>query len=138
MIYLLDTNTASRFMRGRDERLRDKVVENLGDCRLSVIVMAELEYGAAKRPDMPVFAERAGKFRTMFAEVSVFDEDAAWHAGRVRAHLANLKPNAQPIGPYDVLIAGHALALGACVVTRNVDEFKRVPGLMVEDWQSED
>jgi tRNA(fMet)-specific endonuclease VapC len=138
MIYLLSTNTVSRFMRGRDTRLRDKVVENLANCRLSAIVMAELEYGAAKRPDMPVFAGRLEKLRAMFAEVSAFDGDAAWHTGRIRAHLGNLKPNARPIGPYDVQIAGHALALGAIVVTHNVDEFRRVPSLSVEDWLGEE
>jgi tRNA(fMet)-specific endonuclease VapC len=136
MIYLLDTNTVSRFMRDRDAALREKVLGNLAACRLSAIVLAELYYGATKRPDMPVFAERVETLRTMFADVTVFDEEAAWHTGRIRAHLETLKPNAQPIGVYDVQIAGHALGLGATVVTHNVDEFRRVPGLMVEDWEA--
>jgi tRNA(fMet)-specific endonuclease VapC len=50
--------------------------------------------------------------------------------------LETLKPNAQPIGPHDVLLAGHALALGAVLVTHNVREFTRVPRLVVEDWQA--
>jgi tRNA(fMet)-specific endonuclease VapC len=54
----------------------------------------------------------------------------------VRVILETLRPNAQPIGPYDVLLAGHALALGATLVTHNTREFARVPGLTVEDWQS--
>jgi tRNA(fMet)-specific endonuclease VapC len=67
--------------------------------------------------------------------VESFDDHAAHHTGFVRAFLANLKPNAQPIGAYDALLAGHALALGAVFVTHNTAEFARVPGLAVEDWQ---
>ena len=136
MIYLLDTNALSRFMRGKDEQLRDKVLDHLDDCRLSALVLAELQYGAEKRPDMPVFAQRLEKLREMFADVTAFDEDAAWHTGRIRAHLETTKPNPQPIGPYDTQIAGHALSLGAALVTHNTDEFKRVPGLIVMDWQT--
>jgi len=51
---------------------------------------------------------------------------------------AELKPNAQPIGAIDCLLAGHALSLGAGIVTGNVREFRRVPGLVVEDWHSLD
>ena len=54
----------------------------------------------------------------------------------VRASLEAMRPNAQPIGPYDVLLAGHALALGAVFVTHNTREFSRVSGLSTEDWQS--
>ena len=136
--YLLDTNTISRFLRARDEHLRDKALANLENCRLSAIVLAEIQYGAARRPDIPALAERVEKLVEMFDEISVFDAEAAWHTGRIRAHLENLKPNAQPIGPYDTQIAGHALALGAAVVTHNIAEFKRVPGLVVEDWLGED
>jgi len=85
---------------------------------------------------MPVFAQRLEKLREMFADVTAFDEDAAWHTGRIRAHLETTKPNPQPIGPYDTQIAGHALSLGAALVTHNTDEFKRVPGLIVMDWQT--
>jgi len=142
MIYLLDTNVLSSFLRGKDAGLRDKVLEHLEDCRLSAIVLAELHYGAAKRPDVPAFAQRVEQLCEMFSDVTPFseaapfDEEAAWHTGRIRAHLETLKPNAQPIGPYDTQIAGHALALGATLVTHNTGEFKRVPSLIVEDWQS--
>ena len=54
----------------------------------------------------------------------------------MRAYLETLRPNAQPIGPHDVLLAVQALALGAVLVTNNVREFTRVPRLIVEDWQS--
>jgi tRNA(fMet)-specific endonuclease VapC len=67
--------------------------------------------------------------------VEDFDEYAAQLAAEVRASLETMRPNAQPIGPYDVLLAGHALAMGAVLVTHNTREFSRVPGLSVEDWQ---
>lgn len=63
-------------------------------------------------------------------------EEEAAEAASVRAYLETLRPNAQPIGPHDVLLAGHALALGAVLVTNNVRELTRVPRLVVEDWQS--
>jgi tRNA(fMet)-specific endonuclease VapC len=63
------------------------------------------------------------------------DTDAAYY-GAIRAHLARPKPNALPIGPYDLTLAAHALRVGAAVVTHNAAEFRRVPGLVVEDWQS--
>ena len=67
--------------------------------------------------------------------VEYFDGHAAQRAAEVRASLEIMRPNAQPIGPYDVLLAGHALSLGAVLVTHNTREFARVPGLSVEDWQ---
>jgi len=67
--------------------------------------------------------------------VEDFDEYAAQLAAEVGASLETMRPNAQPIGPYDVLLAGHALAMGAVLVTHNTGEFSRVPGLSVEDWQ---
>ena len=60
-----------------------------------------------------------------------FDADDALAAGEVRTAL---ELRGTPIGPYDVLIAGHALRHGATLVTANTREFSRVPGLMVEDW----
>ena len=60
-----------------------------------------------------------------------FGVAAAEHAARVRAYLESL---GTPIGPYDTLLAGHALSLSLIVVTANVTEFSRVPGLAVENW----
>jgi tRNA(fMet)-specific endonuclease VapC len=137
MIFLPDTNVFSRYLRDRaeDARLLDRLEESLIDCRLSAIVLMELEYGAAKRPEVAAFRNRIGRLKAVFTRVEPFDDAAAHHTGFVRAYLANLKPNAQPIGAYDALLAGHALALGAIFVTQNTKEFSRVPGLSVEDWQ---
>lgn len=137
MIYLPDTNVWSRFLRDRreDAALCDRVEANLRDCRLAAIVLMELEYGAAKRPDVPAFRERILQLQALFPEVIPFGLAAADHAGYVRAHLATLRPNAQPIGPYDALLAGQALAIGATFVTHNFAEFSRIPGLACENWQ---
>jgi tRNA(fMet)-specific endonuclease VapC len=137
MIFLPDTNVFSRYLRDRaeDAVLCDRLENALADCRLSAIALMELEYGAAKRPDVPAFRERIARLKAVFPRVEAFGERAAYHAGFVRAFLANLKPNAQPIGTYDALLAGHALAIGAVFVTHNTKEFSRVPGLAVENWQ---
>ena len=135
MIYLPDTNVVSRYLRGRDRKLRDRLLVKLEECRLSAVVLMELEYGAAKRPDLAMLRARMDLLREMFPAVAAFDEEAAFHTGQIRAHLATLRPNAQPIGPYDVMLAGQALSLGAVLVTANTSEFARVPGLVVENWE---
>ena len=137
MICLPDTNVFSRYLRGRaeDTFLCDQFELMLPGCRLSAIVLHELEYGAAKRPDVPAFRERVVRLRQVFPDIMPFDAAAAQQSALIRAMLASLKPNAQPIGPCDVLLAGHALALGAVFVTQNTREFSRVPNLRVENWQ---
>ena len=75
------------------------------------------------------------RLRTLIADEADYTcADAAFY-GFLRAHLARLKPNAQPIGPYDLMLAAQALRLGAVLVTNNTEEFARVPGLSVENWQ---
>lgn len=137
MIFLPDTNVFSRYLRGgsEDARVLDRLEHSLRDCRLSAIALMELEYGAAKRPEVAAFRERIVRLRAVFPNVEPFDDAAAHHTGFVRAYLANRKPNALPIGAYDALLAGHALALGAVFVTNNTTEFSRVPGLSIDDWQ---
>ena len=135
MIYLPDTNVVSRYLRGRDRKLRDRLLVKLEECRLSAVVLMELEYGAAKRPDLAMLRARMDLLREMFPAVAAFEEEAAFHTGQIRARLATLRPNAQPIGPYDVMLAGQALSLGAVLVTANTSEFARVPGLVVENWE---
>lgn len=134
-LYLLDTNALSRLTRGIDRTLAEKVARHIDDCVLSAVAWYELEYGAARSPAPAKSDARLALLRTIFPFVRSFDEDAAGEAAAVRAYLESLRPNAQPIGPHDVLLAGHALALGAVLVTNNVREFARVPRLAVEDWQ---
>ena len=68
-----------------------------------------------------------------FVTVADFDSRAAAHTAAVKYQLRH-----QPIGPYDTMIAGHALALGVPLITGNLDEFERVNGLTVEDWGADD
>jgi tRNA(fMet)-specific endonuclease VapC len=135
-LYLLDTNALSRLARGIDEGLSDRIARHVDDCVLSAVAWYELEYGAARSPEPVKSGQRLALLRALFPFVRSFGEDEAVEAAAVRAYLEMLKPNAQPIGPHDVLLAGHALALGAVLVTNNVREFTRVPRLVVEDWQS--
>ena len=134
--YLLDTNALSRLAPGIDKGLSEKVALHVDDCVLSAVAWYGLEYGAARNPDPIKSRQRLALLRAIFPFVRAFSEDDATEATAVRAYLETLKPNAQRIGPHDVLLAGQALALGAILVTNNVREFNRVPRLTVEDWQS--
>jgi tRNA(fMet)-specific endonuclease VapC len=134
-LYLLDTNVLSRFARGVDQAIAEQVARRLNDCVLSAVSWYELEYGAVRSADPTKAAARLTLLRTIFPFVRPFAEDDAAEAAFVRAYLETLKPNAQPIGPHDVLLAGQALAIGAILVTHNVREFARVPRLTLEDWQ---
>jgi tRNA(fMet)-specific endonuclease VapC len=135
VIYLPDTNVFSRYLRGEDERVKEKLEANLRFCRLSSVVLSELEYGAAKRPDLPMLRTRVARLREIIADEADYTCADAVIYGVVRAYLARLKPNAQPIGPYDLMLAAQALRLGAVLVTNNTAEFARVPSLIAEDWQ---
>lgn len=133
--YLLDTNVLSRLLSGRSPEIGERVKQHRPDCVVSAVSWFELEYGRLRSPDPVRTATRLALLRDVFPDMQPFGERAAARAASVRAHLEALKPNAQPIGSYDVLLAGHALDLGVVMVTANVREFSRVPGLAVESWQ---
>ena len=78
---------------------------------------------------------RVARLREIIADEADYTCADAVIYGVVRAYLARLKPNAQPIGPYDLMLAAQALRLGAVLVTNNTAEFARVPSLIAEDWQ---
>jgi tRNA(fMet)-specific endonuclease VapC len=101
-----------------------------GDVAISSIVAHELYYGASKskRAQQSLSVVDALQF-----PVIEFDREDARQAGAVRALLAGL---GTPIGPYDVLIAGQAVARNLVLVTGNLREFARVPGLALEDWNA--
>jgi tRNA(fMet)-specific endonuclease VapC len=91
----------------------------------------ELLYGAAKS-ERPVENRHQVEAFASRLEVLDFDDDAAAHAGDIRA---DLERTGRPIGSYDVLIAGHARSRGLVVITGNLAEFRRVEGLRCEDWE---
>jgi tRNA(fMet)-specific endonuclease VapC len=97
---------------------------------VSAILAHELFYGAFKSRRA---AQNVALVDALQFAVLEFDKDDARQAGEVRAFLASKRT---PIGPYDVLIAGQAISRGMILVTHNTDEFERVPGLRIEDWQA--
>jgi len=130
-LYMLDTNIVSFAFRNRPpgvaERLRALVPSQV--C-ISAITLAELRFGAARSPARRRYD---GLIDTFIGRVAVcpFDEAATVSYGEVRAAL---QARGTPLGDLDMLIGGHALALGAVLVTNNTREFKRIEGLPVEDW----
>ena len=129
MKYLLDTNAVSALMRGESRFLKRMLKNDEADIGLSGIVLHELFYGAFHSPKRDEILRRID--RIPFSRLG-FEESDARCAGEIRAAL---RSRGTPIGPYDVLIAGQALARGLTVVTDNVTEFARVDGLVVENWR---
>ena len=130
MRYLLDANIVIALLNDpRSIAARRAQREHPGDVAISAIVAHELFYGAFKsqRTDRNVALVDALRLAVLD-----FDKEDARQAGQIRSNLARL---GTPIGPYDVLIAGQALARGLTLVTHNTQEFRRVSGLRIEDWQ---
>jgi len=128
--YLLDSNTLSDLIRnpGGSVARRIAVVGEPTVCT-SIVVACELRFGAAKKSS-PSLSERVEEILETL-EVLPLDRGADRHYAGIRSHLARL---GTPIGPNDLLIAAHALALGLTLVTANVEEFGRVPQLSIENW----
>jgi len=132
---LLDTNVCIEIMNGRPAVVRerfDRALEQGTSLLVSSISSFELWYGAEWSGRREFNRERLGHFFSGDVEELPFEAGDAVRAGEVRALL---EKRGTPIGPYDTLIAGQALARGLVLVTHNVGEFGRVPGLRVEDWQ---
>lgn len=131
MRYLLDTNIIIYTMKRRPPQVAARFAERRADeLRLSSISLAELHFGAAKS-QQPAKALQAIANLGDALDIAPFDEAAAQAYGPLRAELER---QGRPIGALDTLIAAHALSLDATLVTHNVGEFSRVPGLRVEDW----
>lgn len=128
---LLDTNICIHLLKGSDRRVDARMRLNApGEVGVAASTVFELSYGAAKsaQPER----NRAALAAFFLPLVLLpFDTAAAAHAGAIRAHLERA---GTPIGPNDLLIAAHALALGGPLVTNNEREFRRVPGLIVDNW----
>ena len=128
---LLDTNICIYLINRKPAAvLRHLEAARVGDLGLSSITVAELLYGAAKSQYPDRNRQALEKF-LLPLEIAPFDMAAATAYGPVRA---NLEHAGRLIGPLDLLIAAHALSLGVKLVTNNIREFERVPGLRVEAW----
>ena len=131
MKYLLDTNICIFVINRRPESVRRRLQGlALGQVGISTVTVSELQYGVAKSAAVERNEAALGKF-LLPLEVVSYDEIAARHYGRIRCFL---EKQGTPIGAMDLMIAAHALALEVVLVTHNVREFQRVPGLQVEDW----
>jgi len=131
MRYLLDTNICIQIIRRKPSELLSRLTAlPVGDIGLSTITVAELHVGVQKSRDPARNAEALTMF-LLPLEIADFGYAAAEAYGRIRA---TLEAAGTPIGPLDTLIAGHAASLDVILVTDNVAEFSRVPGLRIENW----
>ena len=126
---MLDTNIVSELIRNPAGQAAQRARAASDTVCVSVVVAAELRYGCARKGS-PRLLRRVEEF---LSEVPVlpFDVPADAEYGGIRAEL---EAAGRPIGSNALLIAAHARALGATVVTANLGEFRRVPGLEVENW----
>jgi len=131
MRYLLDTNTCVDVMRNHPNVVNRMSAIAPGDSVVSTITSYELYTGIAKCASPAKEQAKVDLLLRTVIELP-FDQTAAREAGRIRGLLES---QGQMIGPYDVLLAAHALAVGLILVTANTNEFQRVPGLTVENWQ---
>jgi len=129
-MYVLDTNTLIYFFKGLGNVAPRLLQTPPKDVAVSAIVLYELEVGVAKSKSPK---KRRNQLQSLVSVVTVipFGPKEARSAALIRARL---EKKGESIGPHDVLIAGTALAHRAVLVTHNTREFKRVRGLMLEDW----
>ena len=131
MRYMLDTNICIYAIKHKPERVFIRLQEHDPiDISISSVTYAELVHGVEK-------SKAIDKNRVALAlllaniEIMNFDSLAAESYGKIRA---DFEKAGTPIGPLDMMIAGHAKALGYTVVTNNTKEFERVKGLKLENW----
>ena len=128
--FMLDTNTCIFTIKNKPEHVRARFNLNTSRRCISSITLMELIYGAEKSqtPERNLAVMEGFVSRL---EVLDYDALAATHTGQIRAELAK---KGTPVGPYDQMIAGHARSRGLIVVTNNLREFERIPGIRTEDW----
>jgi len=128
--YLLDTNIVIYVIKQRPLAILETFNRHHGRMAISAITLAELIHGAEKSQ----FPERnLGVVEDFCSRLTVlsYPLEAAYHYGDIRAVL---EKSGQPIGVNDLHIAGHARSQGLVLVTNNLGEFERVPGLLLENW----
>jgi tRNA(fMet)-specific endonuclease VapC len=128
--YLLDTNIVIYVIKRRPIEVLGLFNEHAGRMAMSAITLSELYHGAEKSTKVSQNLEVIEEFSSLL-EVLPYTAKASAHYGSIRSALEKA---GQPIGVNDLHIAAHARSEGLVVVTNNVSEFARVPGLMVENW----
>jgi tRNA(fMet)-specific endonuclease VapC len=129
-LYMLDTNAVSTVMRGNasiDQRLLQL---DPADWCISAVTYSEICFGLSLRPHASALARAARAFFAV-ATTLPWDKSAAEVHGRLRAQL---REAGTPIGDFDEMIAAHALSVGAILVRDNERYFRRIDGLVVENW----
>lgn len=128
--YMLDTNIVIYTIKNRPEQVRQAFKQHEDQMCISSVTLGELIYGAERSTQTERnLADIEGLVARL--EVAPFEEHAAEHFGQLRAELYRI---GKPIGPYDMMIAGHARAMGMILITNNIKEFERVPGLRISNW----
>jgi tRNA(fMet)-specific endonuclease VapC len=130
LAYMLDTNICIYVMKTYPPAVREKFNVLAEQLCISSITLGELHYGAEKSAHRAENLTAIDHF-TARLEVLPFGEKAAAHYGQLRAELERA---GTPCGPHDIQIGGHARSDGLIVVTNNMSEFIRMPGVRVENW----
>jgi tRNA(fMet)-specific endonuclease VapC len=130
MMYLLDTDTFSAIIKGHPKALAAYAKLNPETVKMSVITLGEIAFGISQKG---IGAAKLARIRAMLEDVEALPltAEVTGNYGQIRAELTR---RGEPIGGNDFWIAAHALTVGATVVTGNVREFKRVPGLKLQNW----
>jgi tRNA(fMet)-specific endonuclease VapC len=128
--YLLDTNIVIYVIKQRPLEVLDIFNRHQGRMAISSITLAELVHGAEKSSDVSRNIAVVEDFVSRLA-VLAYDDKAACQYGNIRASLEKI---GQPIGVNDLHIAAHARCNGLTLVTNNLREFEKVPGLLLENW----
>jgi len=131
--YLLDTNIVIYTIKNRPPRVRERFNDLADQLAMSTVTLGELIYGVEKS-QQPERNQTVIDGMASRLEVLPFDAQAAAHFGQIRADLTR---SGRPIGPYGMMIAGHARSRGLILVTNTTREFERVPGLRLENWATD-
>ena len=133
--YMLDTNIVSGVVKNPDGALATRLAAmprsefGISEFGISIVVACELRYGIARKRSARLTAQLAAVLEGI--DILPVEQHADRHYGQIRVDLERI---GRPIGLNDLLIAAHARALGATLVTNNTSEFSRVPDLAIEDW----
>jgi len=131
MKVMLDTNICIAIIKQKPpQALKRFTAYKVGEIGISWVTLAELEFGVAKSQHLEKNQAALDEF-VLPLEIANFDRETAKVYGRIRAALGK---KGTPIGPLDMMIGAHALALGVTLATNNTKEFSRIKGLTVADW----
>lgn len=135
MTHMLDTNAVSALMKGSPTLVARLAATTPGDVAIPPPVVAEIAYGIERLPKSKRRQALQARFDLVCSQLprAEWDDAVSQAYGRIKAHLEH---RGERIEDFDAAIAAHAVATGATLVTSNVNHMARVPGLLVENWDS--